>query len=522
MVVVLLAAMLSFATLSATALADDGGKSKSAFVPPSLAKRAAAHPTETFNVIVRGRPGENSASVAKYFTEDGARGKVKRQFYSIDGAAGSLTGAELLKLAQNNHVFSITPDAKMGSTGIEEDTLWRTATNVLPLAGSLLSPAPQAPGIAVIDSGVDASKLADFGARVVKSVDFSTPDGSAKGDDEGHGTMVAGLAAGAGAYPGVARNAPIVSLRTSDAQGASHQSDVIAAIDWLLQNGAQYNVKVANLSMRSSNPSSFRTDPLDKAVEKLWLSGITVVVAVGNYGVNGQATQVQYSPGNDPFVISVGATDTNGTASTADDTIAPWSAWGHTLDGFSKPDISAPGRWIVAPVPAASTLATTAADRVVAPGYMWMSGTSLAAPMVAGAAAAVLARHPGWTPDQVKGALMKTATKTASGFAAGVGEVNAAKAAQLGTAPNPNSKLYDFVTTASDGTRSFDGTTWMNTLRSVTDWSATDWSATDWSATDWSATDWSATDWSATDWSATDWSATDWSATDWSATDWSE
>src|SRR5204862_8065182 len=193
------------------------------------------------------------------------------------------------------HVHARSRAATLGSTRIGEASPWRPASNDLPLAGSATSAAPQAPGTAVIDSGVDSSNLADFGARVVKSVDFSTPDGSAKGDDEGHGTMVAGLAAGAGAYGGVARNAPIVSLRTSDAQGASHQSDVIAAIDWLLQNGAQYNVKVANLSMRSSNPSSFRFDPLDKAVEKLWFKGITVVVAVGNYGVNGQATKVQYS-----------------------------------------------------------------------------------------------------------------------------------------------------------------------------------------------------------------------------------
>ena len=465
--------------LSGTALA---GNSKNAFVPTALMNKATANPNATFNVIVRGRPGQDSASIAKDFNDGGGLGHLKRSFYSIDGVAGQLTGAQLVKLAQNNHVLAIMPDAKTGSTGIEEDTLWRTATNVLSLAGSPLSPAPQAPAIAVVDSGVDASKLADFGARVVKSVDFSTPDGSAVGDAEGHGTMVAGLAAGASAaFPGVARNAPIVTLRTADASGASHESDVIAAIDWLLQNGAQYNVRVANFSMRSSNPSTFRYDPLDAAVEKLWFKGVVVVAAVGNYGVDGQATKVQYAPGNDPFVISVGALDTNGTSTTSDDFIAPWSAHGHTLDGFSKPDISAPGRWIAAPVPMGSTLATKAADRVIAPGYMWMSGTSLAAPMVAGAAAAILAQHPDWTPDQVKGALMKSASRTASGFAAGVGELNGAKAAALNNPPNPNKNLDNFIVTAPDGTRSFDGTTWMNTVKTSTDWSATDWSATDWS-----------------------------------------
>ena len=86
-------------------------------------------------------------------------------------------------------------------------------------------------------------------------------------------------------------------------------------------------------------------DPLDKAVEKLWFNGVVVVAAAGNYGDNGQPTTVAYAPGNDPFVITVGAVDTNGTGWTStDDTAAPWSAFGYTLDGFAKPDLGAPGR----------------------------------------------------------------------------------------------------------------------------------------------------------------------------------
>jgi serine protease AprX len=83
-------------------------------------------------------------------------------------------------------------------------------------------------------------------------------------------------------------------------------------------------------------------DPLDQAVEKLWLSGVTVVTAAGNYATNGQASGVPYAPGNDPFVITVGAADTNNTLSTSDDFAAPWSAWGYTGDGFMKPDIAPP------------------------------------------------------------------------------------------------------------------------------------------------------------------------------------
>ncbi len=80
--------------------------------------------------------------------------------------------------------------------------------------------------------------------------------------------------------------------------------------------------------------------------------------------------------------------------------MAPWSSYGHTVDGFAKPELSAPGRYLVMPVPATSMIATALPDRVVAPGYMWMSGTSFAAPVVSGAAAQLLARHPRGRPTR--------------------------------------------------------------------------------------------------------------------------
>lgn len=528
---VLLAVLAAIVAFPATAAAKND---KNAFVPAELLAHAQSSPTSTFNVIVRGRPGQNSASIAKDFS--GVAGKTKRAFYSINGVAGSLTGAQLVKLSTNNHVLAITPDVRLKSADYQSQEVWRDATGVSQLwstVGALgaLLPAPQAPTIAIVDSGIDSSKVDDFGARVVAHVDFCSlcPAGST-GDLEGHGTMVAGLAAGSSSlHPGVAQNANLVDLRTAGADGGSRTSDVIAAADWILQNKDQYGIRVANFSMRSANPSTFRYDPLDAAVESLWFHGVVVVAAVGNYGVANTPQKVQYSPGNDPFVISVGALSTNDTLSTADDTLASWSAYGHTLDGFVKPEISAPGRWIVGPVPAGATLPTTAPDRVLAPGYMWMSGTSLAAPIVSGAAAQVLARHPDWTPDQVKGALMATASALPSvaAFGGGVGEVDAAAAAALTAPPNPQSNLDTFVAPDATGNPVFNGDAWMQTVSTQPTWNATDWSETGWSATDWSETDWSETDWSEstfaqTNWSATDWSETDWSETDWSETDWSE
>jgi serine protease AprX len=521
---VVVASLAAIVAFPATAAANN----LSAFVPQQLLADAHAGPTATFDVIVQGRPGQNSASIAKDF--GGVAGKTKKAFYSIDGVAGSLTGAQLVKLAQNNHVLAITPDDLFGSSDYRSQEVWRDTTGVSSLWGTPnpfgLLVAPQAPTIAIVDSGIDSSKVADFGARVVAHVDFCSlcPAGS-PGDLEGHGTMVAGLAAGAGAnYSGVARNANLVDLRTTRADGASRTSDVLLATDWILQNKDRYGIRVANYSMRSAHPSSFRFDPLDRAVESLWFHGVVVVAAAGNYGVANTAQKFRFAPGNDPFVLTVGATETQGTTTPRDDTLAQFSAFGHTLDGFSKPEISAPGRMIISTVPMGSTLATTVPGRVVAPGYMWMSGTSLSAPIVAGAAAQVLARHPTWTPDQVKGALMVSASRlpAVSGRAGGVGEVNAARAAGLKSPPNLQKNLSAFVAPDANGQLRFNGDAWMAAVASQTDWSETDWSETDWSETDWSETDWSETDWSETDWSETDWSETDWSETDWSETDWSE
>ena len=512
-------AVVVLAGLAQTASAAHGPKAPpQPSTPPGLLAQAKANPNQTFDVIVRGARGVSSDGVATTAAA-ASHGHIGRVFRSINGIEMTLKGGELFGLSHNPNILSITPNSPVSSTGIEESTLWQESTGASQVP--TLTGLANLPAIAVVDSGIRPNDPQDF-PNVVASVNLNSASPGATGDDEGHGTMVAGIAAGASPlYPGVVPGAPIVSLRTADANGASNESDVIAACDWILQNQSLYNIRVANFSLVSEAQTSFTNDPLDAAVEQLWFHGIVVVTASGNFGTGSEALMA-HAPGDDPFVVTVGALDTNGTEDPSDDFVAPWSAYGHTGDGFMKPEISAPGRWIVAPVPAASTLATTAPDRVVMPGYMWMSGTSLASPIVAGVADAILSAHPDWTPGEVKGALMLTANELPSvaGFAGGVGEVNAAAALQLASAPDADANLEPFVNADGSG---FNSAAWEQAATdwSATDWSATDWSATDWSATDWSATDWSATDWSATDWSATDWSATDWSATDWSATDWS-
>jgi serine protease AprX len=485
---------------------------RKAFVPPSLLAKATANPDQTFTVIVQGSRGTKSDKLGDRVSSD--NGRVKRTFRLFSGASVDISGKKLLKLAERDEVLSITPDVKVETTGYNDSEMWRQSTRVDmlwesldPMTGMSVGPAPQAPAIAIVDSGVEASKE-DFGDRLVASVNLSSlSPADASGDDEGHGTMVAAVAAGASArHPGVAQNAPLVSIRTADAKGQSRTSDVIAAADWILENKDKYGIRVANFSLAGATETSFRFDPLDRAVERLWFAGVVVVAAAGNHGT-GAATSMSYAPANDPFIITVGAVDQAGTSEPWDDTVPSWSAYGYTMDGFSKPDMVAPGRYMVSAVPMDSDLATTAPDRVMAPGYMWMSGTSFAAPVVAGAAAQILARHPDWGPNEVKGALMLTSNYLWSTpeMSAGVGEIDAFTAASLDfTPPNPNENFMPFVVTDPvTGGKTFDQASWSSYVAGAASWSSASWSSASWSSASWSSASWSSASWSSASWSST-------------------
>jgi len=502
----------------------------------ALMKKVQAHPNQTFKFIVLGSKGAKGTDLARVIG-GGGFGKDVHAFSSIPGASVTISGAQLQRLAllYPKLLQSVTLDKPVKTADYQDGQMWTSTSDISPLwsnvdpnTGADLGPAPQAPAIAFIDSGIDAADTADFGSRVVQSVQFCSlckttgnasnapgqmgtvgDSGNAPGhgyDGEGHGTMVAGIAAGSAPdYPGVAQNAPIVSVRVANRDGESMESDVIAACDWILANKDTYGIKVVNISMAGTSPASFQSDPLDQAVERLWFSGVTVVAAAGNFGT-GSAVDMSPAPGNDPFIITVGAVDQNQTADPSDDTIAPWSAYGYTADGFSKPDISAPGRYMIMPVPMGTTIPTTVPDRVVAPGYMWMSGTSFASPVVAGAAAQILARHPDWTPDEVKGALMLTAAGVggADWQAAGVGEIDAATAASLDfTPPNPNENLDTFVSTdPTTGKPVFNSAAWASAVSTDAAWSSAAWSSAAWASAAWASAAWASAAWSSAAWAS--------------------
>jgi serine protease AprX len=513
----------------------DGFGNLKSFVAPELLSAIQQNPKQSFDVILQGDPTTKSHGFIQQVLqnksgasdENVGAGAVKREFLSVSGGRLTLTGRQILRVARIGLAASIVPNDTVKMSSFEMPTynrqLWPWATGA-PVDWS--NGTPKAPTIAIVDSGIDATR-SDFGGRVLGQVNLaSLPGNTPTGDGYGHGTFVAGIAAGsAPGYAGVTPKANLMSVDIMNDQGQATVADVVAAADWILQNKSTYNIKVANFSLHAVSRASVQFDPIDQAVEKLWLNGVTVVAASGNYAVDGAESGVQFAPGNDPFVITVGAADIGTRVSPGDDTAAPWSAWGYTPDGFMKPEIAAPGRYMVGPVPTTGVLYSQRPASVKAPGYMQLSGTSFAAPVVAGAAAMLLGQHPTWTPDQVKGALMLSASPEplVKLGQLGVGDVNVAAARALRSRiPNPNAALEQFVGAAADGTAVFDAAAWADAARSDAAWSDAAWSDAAWSDAAWSDAAWSDAAWSDAAWATAAWATAAWSDAAWSDAAWSD
>jgi serine protease AprX len=506
-----LAALFPFSASASPSKTDE----PSVYVTPSLLSAAQADSARSFHVIVQGRGGNQAAKAVADAL--GAAKKEMKDLRSIDGVAVEATGAQVLALAADRHVSAVTLDARVrlsAAAATDSNQKWPYVTGVYRYGG-----APAAT-IAIVDSGIEASRP-EFAGRILADVNLTTLSGNSAGDGRGHGTFVAGIAAGKLAgRDGAAPAAKLVSIDVMDDQGMARTSDVIAAADWILANKAKYGIRVANFSLHSSVANSFMYDPLDKAVERLWFSGVVVVAAAGNYGYPDRPSGVPFAPGNDPFVITVGASDTGQSVATKDDVAAPWSAYGYTLDGFAKPEVAAPGRYMVGPVPVTSTLYAERPDHVVESGYMELSGTSFAAPVVAGISALILGRHPEFTPDQVKGALMLGAKPmpNASDLSEGVGEVNAAKSVELTAPPSANRGLTPFVVIEpATGAPAFDAASWAATAKSNASWASASWSDASWASASWSAASWAAASWSDASWATASWASSAEAAASWAA-----
>ncbi|HEV8572519.1 MAG TPA: S8 family peptidase [Actinomycetota bacterium] len=298
-------------------------------------------------------------------------------------------------------------------------------------------------GVAVLDTGL--TRVADLGNRVSVRVDFTSDhDGY---DRFGHGTHMAGLIAGDGAlsggtWAGAARKASLISVKVAGTDGSTDVSVVIAAMQWIVTHRAAYNIRILNLSFGTDAIQTYLLDPLDYAVEQVWRSGITVIVAAGN---RGSLPGTINKPGDDPFVITVGAADVRGTASTSDDVVAGFSSRGPTHDLVAKPDLVAPGIGLVSLRAPGSTLDTEHPTARVGDYYFKGSGTSQAAAIVSGVAALMIQANPSITPDVLKAALVGTAKKMGGllnliGTEAGAGLVDATAAVNASVANTYASK----------------------------------------------------------------------------------
>lgn len=398
-------------------------------------------------VIVQYRTVPTDTHYSRILNRGGA---LRQDLRALKAGAFQVSAKSVAAMANDPDVTFITPDRPVAASSYSnnpdfyEDAVFaQSAWKQYDGSGI---------GIAVVDSGIASRTLsrdaffgygisngADFGNRIVYNQSFVPGEKWIFSDPYGHGTHVAGILAGNGAnstgfgftktFFGMASNANLINLRVLDENGAATDSQVIAAIQTAIQLKNVFNIRILNISLGRGVFESYKQDPLCQAVEAAWQAGIVVVVAAGNDGRNNSAGTDGYgtinAPGNDPYVITVGAMKPMGTPSRTDDLIASYSSKGPTLfDHIVKPDLVAPGNQLISVLSSTNATLYSSANSLEedyyslfggerpSHTYYLLNGTSMAAPVVSGAAALILQQNPGMTPDQVKARLMKTAYKT--------------------------------------------------------------------------------------------------------------
>ena len=522
---------------------------------PATTAAAAPEPASTWLVSVA--PGELPAARSAAVRSGG---EVVRSYDGLDVLAVRTSRPGLRALLASPSVLGARADSRVAVTEEGTDGADRKAPTRNVYRETVRSSAVTAAGgtgsdvtVAIIDTGVSAvPQLADrlvpvqgLDGRTASCVNF-TEEPTCE-DTYGHGTFLAGLIAGGGPdHPGVS-SARLLSIKLAGASGAADTSTLLAALQWVVAHREVHGIRVLNLSLGTPSGVSWRVDPLNYAVERAVDAGILVVASAGNTGPDPQSI---LKPGDDPYVLTVGASDDRGTPGRGDDAVPRFSAQGPTrTDLLAKPDVVAPGARLISLRSPGSTVEHNVPGGVDA-SYRRGSGTSMATAVVSGAAAQLLSLRPTWTPNQLKTAFRRTATAIAGQPETVVGrglvDVEAA-AAWTGTAPSRGSErssgsgsldggrgwvhvvdrdtAVEIAGEQSANGRGFDAAafratgwtpgTWASSIFASTNWQSTNWQATNWQATNWQATNWQATNWQATNWQATNWQATNWQATNW-------
>jgi serine protease AprX len=430
-------------------------------------------------------------------------------------------------------------------------------------------------GVALIDTGIAPVEGLAIRGKVVNGPDLSFESRTANTrflDGYGHGTHMAGILAGRDSavaagnenddkyFVGMAPDAKLVNVKVGVADGAADVSQIIAAIDWVVQHRGDHNIRVLNLSYGTDSSQRSTIDPLAHAVENAWRAGIVVVAAAGNDGEGGTTRLTM--PAVDPYVIAVGSSDHHGSDKPEDATVGAW-----TNDGTSarRPDLLAPGKSVVS-----LRVPGSLVDRMHPEGLIdgdptdrmfRGTGTSQSAAVVSGAAALLLQRNPELTPDHVKGLLRASADplmrdrdltqgaglldvkgavellergRTAAyrqswAASTGTGSLEAARGGSHVADPDNGAVLsgehdvfgvaWDPETwaAASAQRRSWSGGTWRGSEWAGTGWSGSSWSPGDWTRRSWSGVDWSRRSWSTMSFLRRSWSGDDWCRRSWSA-----
>lgn len=406
-------------------------------IAPDLQAALQRQPAATVSVIVR---LDHPVNANDHGQVQQLGGRVRSAWKIIPGYAADLPAPAVAKLAALPQVRRISPNrilrptldttAKAAGADVARATYGVTGNNV---------------GIAVLDTGIQTGP--EFGNNLRAWVDFvngaSTPY-----DDNGHGTHVAGILAGtsqatinAGSplrYQGLVQRCNLVVVKVLGQDGSGLVSTIISALEWCQNNRNPYKLRVINLSLGHVPAESYTTDPLCQACESAVRAGLVVCVAAGNWGKDANGSTLYggiLNPGVDPWVITVGAAKTFGSPPRSDDSVTTFSSRGPTyLDGLAKPDLLAPGNHVISVRAVGSYLdANYPGNRLprgaYLPGatgdspYFVLSGTSMATPVVAAAAAMVIEQNPNLTPNAVKAILMYSAQTLPLGLSTGLSDL---------------------------------------------------------------------------------------------------
>jgi serine protease AprX len=520
--------------------------------PPGAVER-------TISVIVRETTGAGSGPERAV---EAFGGRVGREIPIIGGFVADLPSRAVAALQRVTGVYSVTANAPVQLLGNidgmdptkQAGSWYRVVKNTKLHDMWKHGWTGQGIDVALIDSGV--APVEGLALNVINGPDLSFESQApnlTNVDTYGHGTHIAGLIAGRDSvikptkedeevndhFVGAAPGARIVSLKVAASDGATDVSQVIAAIDWVVQNrnADGLNIRVLNLSFGTDGTQDYRLDPLAYAVEVAWLHGIVVVVAAGNAGFG---TPQLNNPAYDPYVIAVGADDTRGTDDPKDDVIPDWQSRGNAI---RHPDIVAPGRSIISlRDPGSFVDEANPAARVGFTRFFRGSGSSQSAGIVSGAVATLLSQRPELTPDQVKALLMQTAEPlpNADPVAQGAGLINLHEAREaktdtiagaVQTWPRSSglgsldlargSVLVEDDQVLLQGEQTIFGDAWDPTVWTSSSWDGTSWSGGNWTGRTWSGDCWCGASWAGRTWSGRTWSGSSWSGRTWSGRTWS-